>query len=137
MNNIDEYLYKYGLHDCVVEKVYTQNNSLAFCFNTGVYKLDEKGTETAKTTNCLMLLELEDLDCKQIWKHVEVLKINKNKIYEINFEKFIEDVSKFKFEIDENYLSYFGQSILLDGYAFKNRYQIKISEILKIKFIFK
>ena len=95
MNNIDEYLYKYGLHDCVVEKVYTQNNSLAFCFNTGVYKLDEKGTETAKTTNCLMLLELEDLDCKQIWKHVEVLKINKNKIYEINFEKFIEDVSKF------------------------------------------
>lgn len=79
MNNFDEYLYKYGLHDCVVEKVYAQNNSLVFCFNTGVYKLDEKGTETAKTTNCLMLLEIECLDCKQIWKHVEVLKIKKIK----------------------------------------------------------
>lgn len=32
MKNIDEYLYKYGLHDCVVERIYAQNNSLVFCF---------------------------------------------------------------------------------------------------------
>lgn len=46
MKNIEEYLYKYGLHDCVVEKIYIKNNSLVFCFNTGVYNLSEEGAET-------------------------------------------------------------------------------------------
>ena len=83
MKNIDEYLYKYGLHDCVVERIYVQNNSLVFCFGTGVYNLNEKGTETTKTTECLMCLEIDELNKKQMWEHIEILKINKNKINEI------------------------------------------------------
>ena len=130
MKNIDEYLYKYGLHDCVVEKIYVQNNALVFCFNTGIYNLNEKGKETTKTTSCLMFLEIEDLKIEQMWEHIEISKINKNRISEI-------EVEKFKFEIMENYLSYFGNSILLEGYTSKNRYQIKVSEISKIEFNFK
>ncbi len=137
MKNVDEYLYKYGLHDCVVEKIYVQNNSLVFCFNTGVYNLNEKGIETIKTTNCLMCLEIKKLNVEQIWQHIEILKIAKNKICEIDYEQFVEEVDKFNFEIIENYLSNFGQSILLDGYVSKNRYQIKVSEIEKIEFNFK
>ena len=137
MKNIDEYLYKYGLHDCVVEKIYVQNNALVFCFNTGIYNLNEKGAETTKTTSCLMFLEIEDLKIEQMWEHIEISKINKNRISEIDFEEFIGDVEKFKFEIIENYLSYFGNSILLEGYTSKNRYQIKVSEISKIEFNFK
>lgn len=137
MKKIDEYLYKYGLHDCVVERIYVQNNSLAFCFNTGVYNLNEKGAETTKTTSCLMCLEIEDLNTEQMWEHIEILKIAKNKICEIDYEEFVEEVDKFKFEIIENYLSYFGQSVLLDGYTSKRRYQIKVSEIAKIEFDFK
>ena len=137
MKNVDEYLYKYGLHDCVVEKIYVKNNSLVFCFNTGVYNLNEKGIETIKTTNCLMCLEIKKLNVEQIWQHIEILKIAKNKICEIDYEQFVEEVDKFNFEIIENYLSNFGQSILLDGYVSKNRYQIKVSEIEKIEFNFK
>lgn len=137
MKNIDEYLYKYGLHDCVVEKIYVQNNSLIFCFNTGVYNLDEKGTETTKTTNCLMCLEIEDLNTEKMWEHIEISKIIKNKISEIDYSSFIEEVDKFNFEIIENYISYFGQSVFLDGYSSRNRYQIKVSEIKKIEFKFK
>ena len=137
MKNIDEYLYKYGLHDCVVERIYVQNNSLLFCFGKGVYNLNENGTETTKTTACLMYLEIEKLNKEQMWEHIEISKINKNKINEIDYEKFIEEVNKYKFDILENYLSYFGNSVLLEGYTSKNRYQIKISEISKIEFNFK
>lgn len=59
------------------------------------------------------------------------LKVVKNKILEIDYEQFALKVDKDNFKIIDNYLSYFGQSILLDGYISKNRYQIKISEIKK------
>ncbi len=137
MENIDEYLYKYGLHDCVVERIYVQNNSLVFCFRTGVYNLNEKGTETIKTNECLMCLELEKLNKEQMWEYIEILKFHKNTINEIDYEEFVEEVDKYKFDIEENYLSYFGNGILIEGYISKNRYQIKISEILKIEFNFK
>lgn len=137
MKNIDEYLYKYGLHDCVVERIYVQNNSLVFCFGTGVYNLNEKGNVTTKTTECLMCLEIEELNKEKMWEHIEISKITKNKINEINYEEFVEEVEKCKFEIMENYLSYFGNSILLEGYTSKNRYQIKVTEISKIEFNFK
>lgn len=137
MKNIDVYLYKYGLHDCVVEKIFVHENALIFCFNTGVYNLNEKGTETTKTPQCLMCLEIEDLNKEQMWKHIEISKIKKNKICEIDYEEFVKEVDKSKFEIVENYLSYFGNSILLEGYTSKNKYQIKVSEITKIEFNFK
>lgn len=129
MKYIDEFLYKYGLHDCIVSKIYIKNNFLVFCFKTGIYNLNEKGVETTKTTNCLMCLEINDLNIERIWEHVEILKVVKNKILEIDYEQFALKVDKDNFKIIDNYLSYFGQSILLDGYISKNRYQIKISEI--------
>ncbi len=128
---IDEFLYKYGLHDCIVSKIYIKNNFLVFCFKTGIYNLNEKGVETTKTTNCLMCLDINDLNIERIWEHVEILKVVKNKILEIDYEQFALKVDKDNFKIIDNYLSYFGQSILLDGYISKNRYQIKISEIKK------
>ena len=137
MKNIYEYLYKYCLHDCVVEKINVQNNFLIFCFNTGIYNLNENSAETVKTSTCLMCLEIEGLNTKQIWEHIEISKIDKNRICEIEYDKFVEEVDKFKFEIIENYLSCFGQSILLDGYVSAKRYQFKVTEIKKIEFKFK
>lgn len=136
MKNIDNYLYQYSLHDCTVEKIYVQDSMLIFSFGTGVYNLDKKGIEITKTESCSMNLEIENLDKRQMWEHIEISKLSKNKLSEIEFEKFIEEVEKFKFEIIDNYLSYFGQSILLEGYSSQNRYQIKVSEIKKIEFIF-
>ena len=136
MNKIDEYLYKYGLHDCVIDKIYVQNDLLFFSFSTGVYNLDEKGTETTKTAECIMRLEIDGLNVKRMWEHIEILKIYKNKISEINFEVFAEEVNNYKFEIIDNYLSYFGCSILIEGYSLKHKYQIKISEVIKIEFVF-
>lgn len=42
MEYIDEFLYKYGLHDCIVSKIYIKNNFFVFCFKTGIYNLNEK-----------------------------------------------------------------------------------------------
>lgn len=84
-----------------------------------------------------MCLEIEDLNTEKMWEHIEISKIIKNKISEIDYSSFIEEVDKFNFEIIENYISYFGQSVFLDGYSSRNRYQIKVSEIKKIEFKFK
>ncbi|MGN1155418.1 MAG: hypothetical protein ACI4TK_04510 [Agathobacter sp.] len=137
MINIDDYLFKYGLHDCVVDRVLVQNNSLVFCFKTGVYKLNESAKETTKTSYCLMDIEIRELNIEKMWEHIEVIKICKNTVCEVVCEEFIDEVNKFKFDIQENYLSSFGQSILLEGYTLKSRYQIKISEIINIRFSFK
>ena len=65
------------------------------------------------------------------------------KTYNLNLEEEENLIKKSKklyrgvFEIIENYLSYFGNSILLEGYTSKSRYQIKVSEISKIEFNFK
>lgn len=136
MKNIDEYLYKYGLHDCVINKTFVQNNLLVFCFEAGVYNLNEKGKEISKTAKCSMCLNIENLNLEKIWEHIEISKIYKNKICEIDYEEFADEVNKFKFEILENYLSCFGRSVLLEGYTSKCRYQIKISEIVEIEFKF-
>ncbi len=136
MINIDDYLFKYGLHDCVVDKVLVKNNSLVFCFEAGVYKLNESAKETTKTSYCLMDLEIRGLDIEKMWEHIEVIKISKNTVREMEWEEFMDEVNEFKFDIQENYLSYFGQSILLEGYTSKSRYQIKISEIISIRFSF-
>ena len=58
-------------------------------------------------------------------EHIEISKIIKNKINEIDYEKFVEEVDKYKFEIMENYLSYFGNSILLEGYTSKRSIKLK------------
>ena len=137
MKNMEEYLFKYCLHDCVVDKVLVQNNSIVFCFNTGVYKLNENAKEITKTSSCLMDLEIRGLNIEKMWQHMEVSRICKNAVCEIECEEFIEEVNKFKFDVQHNYLSYFGQGILLEGYILKSRYQIKISEILNIRFTFK
>ena len=137
MKNINEYLYKYGLHDCLVDKIYAQNDLLVFYFKAGVYNLNEKGAETTKTRSCVMYLKIEDLNTKRISEHIEISKIVKNKIREVDYGKFVSEVDKFNFEIIENYISCFGQSVLLDGYVSRNRYQIKVSEIKKIEFNFK
>ena len=132
----DEYLYKYGLHDCIVDDITIDGQKICFHFNFGVYLLDKSGKETDKTASCIMSIEIADLDINEIWEHVVIYRIFKNKINEIQYKKFVEEVQNFKFNIDINYLSSFCNDILIEGYISKHKYQFRISEIYKIEFLF-
>ncbi|HBD06039.1 MAG TPA: hypothetical protein DCY93_01335 [Firmicutes bacterium] len=77
--NIDEYLYKYGLHDTVVDKIYVQGDELVFCFDSGIYILDENGKEMEKTSKCLMCIKIEGFDIKKAFEHIEIYEFYKDK----------------------------------------------------------
>ena len=136
IENINDYLYKYGLHDCEAEKIYVKGNSVIFCFNTGVYYLDETGKETTKTPSCLMLLEIEGLNKRRIWEYVEIYRIKKKEIRRVSFGKFIKEVDKYQFGTMVNYISTFNQSILLDGGTLKNYYFFVAYGVNRIEFKF-
>ena len=136
MTNFNEYLYVYGLHDCEVSSITFKNNCLFFHFVSGVYLLDKNKKESQRTSECAMCIEIENFDYQNKEDRLEVFRIFKGKIKEIKFDSLIKTTEKYKFDINVNYFSGFGNSILLDGYSSKYRYQIHISEIKKISFIF-
>ena len=111
MHNFHEYLYKYGLHDCRLDDILFEIGNIVFCFHSGVYRLNSVGKEIERTAACRM-------------------------VKEINCHEFIENVKKFKFDIDINYYSYFCNTVLLKGYINNGKYEIVISEVKKVGFTF-
>ena len=132
----DEYLYKYGLHDCIIDSIYIVGDRLHLNMSSGVYNLTPNGTESEKTSPCDLVLEIDDFDKYKPWQHIEINKSYKRKVYDVNFDSFIKKVKKYKFDIDNNYFSAFCNTILIHGYLDKGKYEIIISEIKSIQFVF-
>ncbi len=136
MGIFDEYLYKYGLHDSMLYGINIKNNTLIFQFDTGIYLLDE-GKEMKNTTTCLMCIELPDLNIDKMDEHIEITKFVKKKIiYDFAYNDFVKEVKKNGFEIFRNYYSSFMQGILIEGFIMEEKYQILVSDIKNIKYIF-
>ncbi len=136
MHNFHEYLYKYGLHDCRLDDILFENGNIVFCFHSGVYRLNSVGKEIERTAACRMTVEFNEKCPLEICDHIEINQILHRKIKEINCHEFIENVKKFKFDIDINYYSYFCNTVLLKGYINNGKYEIVISEVKKVGFTF-
>ena len=136
MINNNTILFKYGLHDSIIDKIFIQSNMLLLLFNFGIYKLNENGKETTKTSRCTICIEVEGLNNDNICEHIQIYKIHKNKIKEIEYEKFAQAVNSSGFNIDSTYLSCLENNILLEVYILKNQYQVKISECVNIELNF-
>ena len=136
MQGFNDFLYKYGLHDCRVDNVFVKENNICFFFESGIYKLDSNVKETQKTNSCKMIVRFEHLCSNRVWEHVQVYKERKKKVKEISFEQFIKYVIKENFDITINYYSYFCNTILLKGYTKNFKCNVVISEITDIEFMF-
>lgn len=136
MRNLEEYLYKYGLHDCKIDSVSLLDEGVMFFLNSGVYNLDSTGKELNKTSNCKMSIFIEDFDPLQIWEHIEIYKIKNERIEEVDYLDFTDGIKHSKLDIDMQYYSYFCSTVLLSGYIGKNKYCIKISEVGYVDFEF-
>ena len=136
MNNFFDYLYKYGLHDCILDEIVFTDKEIAFHFNSGVYELNAVGRETLLTKNCKMIVEFQNADREDIFSCIDIYQIAYGKIKDISFKDFMKQVEKFKFSIDMQYYSYFCNSILLKGYIKSKKYEITVCNIKKINFIF-
>lgn len=134
MNKFFDYMLKYGLHDCVVDKIYIKDHQIMFSFCSGVFKLDDFGRETELTAPCTMSVDVANLD--NINNDILIEKRRKSCIKTIDFDKLINLMKKSKLEIHMNFLSSFCNTVLLQGYIEKSEIQITISQVNQILFEF-
>lgn len=131
-----EYIKKYGLHDCIIDTINIENNGVHFDMLSGVYTLSSEGKELSKSSACKIFFEIGDFDKHKPWQHIQVTQTYKGQFHNVTLFSFLNRVEKYKFDISINYYSPFDNRILIKGYLDKGRYEIEISEINKIHFIF-
>lgn len=136
MNLFYDYLYKYGLHDCAVNDIFIENEKIVFCFDSGVYELDDCGKERNLTESCKMKVKVAGLNQDKLWEHVEINRVYKGTICETEYDDFVQKVKEINFDIDINYYSRFCNSILLKGYIKDEKYEVEITEVSAVEFVF-
>ena len=83
-----------------------------------------------------MKIYIDNFDINSMHQHVEIKKIRKSKIIEIEFKVFLKFLEKKDFKIYLDYYSFFAKSILLNGFLGNFEIELKITEIEKITFDF-
>lgn len=134
MNKFFDYMLKYGIHDCVVDKIYIKDQQIMFSFCSGVFELNDLGRETELTVPCTMVVNVANLG--NINNNILIKKRRKSNIKTIGFDKLIGLMKKSKLEIHMNFLSCFCNTVLLQGYIEKYEIQITISQVDQILFEF-
>lgn len=127
---------KYALHDTQINKIVCNHQGVELYFENGVYLLDETGKETAPSAPCRLVITINAFDATKIYEHIIVTQFRKSKVTEISFADFLKLLEKNTFDIDMDYYSYFGASILLKGYSGKYEIELAISEIEKAEYEF-
>ena len=137
MNCFNEYLYKYGLHDCKLNKMEIKNGILCLYFNQGVYELNEDGKETSLTGSCILSMQLAEIsNSLNLSEQIDVVKISKGKKFDVEYETFEKILNKFEFDVAINYYSYFCNTIMLKGYIRSAEYEITIPMVRRVSFEF-
>lgn len=127
---------KYGLHDATMNNVELYQDGLNLIFDNGIYLLDENGKEKNLTGKCNIELKISNFDCKNILEKIEINRIYKRKISELNLEEFLKLLNKGNFEIEYNFVSNFNNIILLKGFIGKNKFEFLVSDIVELKLNF-
>ncbi len=136
MTAFHEYLNKYSLHDSVVDDVKIVNNDIVFCFQSGIYELNSLGKQTNLTTSCKMIVNIESLNIEKLWEYIDIKRLYRGKVVEMDFWQFSTFVHEHKWDLDIHFYSRFCNTILLKGYVSKYNIELSISDISKIEFLF-
>jgi len=110
---------RYGVHDTVINKITIKNSEVALYFNEGLYLLDKCGRETELMNSaCKVVINIPFLNSDKAYEYVEIIKIRRKKVFELDFKQFVEiiDKSVSGFEIEFDYYSAFAKSLMLNGY---------------------
>lgn len=128
--------YKYGLHDCIISKVNFENSILSLSFNKGVYYLDNENKELSLSPSCICNLTLPELHFDDIVEYITINKKRKNRVVEISYQKLCKMLENNYMSIDNDYYSFFNNSLLLKGFIGKYQVEIEITDIVKREFVF-
>ena len=127
---------KYALHDTEINIINCNSAGIEFRFAKGVYLLNEQGKEGKLSCPCRMIITINDFNSYRMYEHLTVMKSRKSKLSEMAFEDFLKLLEKDSFEVDIDYYSFFGASILLIGYCGKFGIEFTITEVAKVEYVF-
>ena len=127
---------KYALHDTEINSIVCNNAGIEFYFAKGVYLLNEQGKEGERSYPCRMVITINEFSSCRMYEHITVMKHRKSKITDIAFEDFLKLLKEDSFDVDIDYYSFFGASILLKGYCGKFGIEFTITEVDKVEYVF-
>ena len=137
MRVFDDYIFKYGLHDCKFRKFVIEEKYIKFYFDKGVYCLDNFGREQHLTEGCVMKVELEKINDEfGAERFIQILQIFKRRLKEINSHKFLKLMDNNEFVIVTNFYTFFNNTILIKGFLQNKEYEITVCNVKNITFSF-
>lgn len=137
MKKFNEFIYRYGLHDCKLNNIMITDGVVFLVFNQGIYSLNNLGKEINLTNSCTMRIKFSDFAHHlDIVNQIDITRISNKKVFDTEFDDFANKVNKWGFTIEKSYYSYFCNTIMIKGYINRDRYEIEISSIDEILFMF-
>lgn len=135
-HGLHEVKYQYGLHDTEINRIKCTDDGIILEFDSGVYLLDDMGHETELSKKCYLELKINDFDRQNMFEHIEIKRIYKNKIEEIEYAEFEKLLSKDTFSVYLDYYCPFGDSLLIKGSIDKYGVEFAVTEIAELSFTF-
>lgn len=135
-HGLHELKYQYGLHDTIINRITRTNVGIILEFNDGVYLLDDTGKETVLSKKCNLELKINFFDRQKMYEHIEIKRICKKKIEEIEYDEFEALLSKNTFTVYLDYYRPFGDSVLIKGSIGKYGIEFVVTEIAELSYSF-
>ena len=135
-HGLHELKYHYGLHDTVINRIIRTDVGIILEFDDGVYLLDGTGKETVLSKKCNLELKINFFDRQKMYEHIEIKRILKDKIEEIEYDEFEELLSKNTFYVYLDYYCPFGDSVLIKGSIGKYGIEFVVTEIAELSYSF-
>ena len=114
----------YGLHDTVATTVKILEDKFVLCFNNGIYRVNENGTETELTSACELEFPISDIE-----NNIDIISTSNHKCHRIDISTFVTMTKEYGFDIDDEYYSSFSRTFLLSGYIGKNAIQVYLIDV--------
>lgn len=135
-HGLHEVKYQYGLHDTVINRITCTDSGINLEFDDGVYLLDDTGHETVLSKKCCLKLEINFFDRQNMYEHIEIKRIFKNRIKEIEYDEFQALLSNDTFSVYLDYYCPFGDSLLIKGSIDKYGIEFVVTEIAALSYVF-
>ena len=133
---LHEVKYQYGLHDTVINRINCTKSGIILEFDNGVYLLDETGRETVLSNKCYLKIEINFFNRRKMFEHIEIKRICKNKIEEIEYAEFESLLSKHPFSVYLDYYCPFANSLLIKGSIDEYGIEFVVTEIAELSYSF-
>ena len=136
MNTFESSLNQYVLHDTVITSANSNDDSIIFVFEQGVFFQSPNQLLLNRTGTCSMHLYIRDFDKNSLYQNIEIKTIDNGFITDTSFDDLLKSIKKGGLKIYLDYYSFFAKSIFIIGNTEDFEFEITVTDIEKIDFTF-